>query len=348
MPMALKWQPRCGSAQPGCRAKGMKITEALEIVSQTDPGLVRSHNEDSVACAPADGLVVLADGMGGYNAGEVASGIAVSVVATEISYRLQNASPIDRVNTGALAPSPHSDSTEGNGLITPAAVGGEAGAQLESEPVSGDELGVLLLRENIQKANAAIFHAAQSQPQYSGMGTTIVAGLFYDNRIAVAHVGDSRMYRLRGERLEVITRDHSLLQEQIDGGIISVEDARYSKNKNLVTRAVGIDPEVAVEIHVYDVEVGDIYLLCSDGLNDMLEDEDIQNMLHAMRSNLPLAAEQLVQMANDNGGRDNVSVILVKVKDKFAVPRSWQAKLFDWADANFMKLRQIYDVQVKR
>jgi protein phosphatase len=232
--------------------------------------------------------------MGGYNAGEVASGMAVSVVVTEVSQGLQDASPIDR------------------------------------DEASGEELGVLLLRDNIQKANASIYYAAESQPQYSGMGTTIVSGLFYDNRVASGHVGDSRMYRLRGEVLETITRDHSLLQEQIDGGIISVEDARLSKNKNLVTRAVGIDAEVVPEIHVHDVLVGDVYLLCSDGLNDMVEDDDIQATLYALQSNLPLAASQLIQMANDNGGRDNVSVILVKVKGKFAVPRGWLAKLLAW------------------
>jgi len=272
----------------------MKIADALEIVSQTNPGMVRSHNEDSVAQELACGLVVLADGMGGYNAGEVASGIAVSVLATEVCQHLQDASPTDR------------------------------------DEASGEELGVVLLRDSIQRANASIFHAAQSQPQYAGMGTTIVAGLFYDNRVVVGHVGDSRMYRLRGETLETITRDHSLLQEQIDGGMISVEDARVSKNKNLVTRAVGIDAEVVPEIHVHDALVGDIYLLCSDGLNDMVEDEDIQSALYAMQGNLPLAAEQLIQMANDNGGRDNVSVILVKVNGEFAVPHGWLAKLSHW------------------
>ncbi len=272
----------------------MKITEALQIFSQTHPGMVRSHNEDSVSYELGCGLAVLADGMGGYNAGEVASGIAVSVVTTEVSQRLQKSSPV------------------------------------ELDDASGEELGVSLLRENIQKANASIFNAAQSQPQYSGMGTTIVAGLFYDNRVIVGHVGDSRMYRLRGETLETITRDHSLLQEQIDGGMISVEDARLSKNKNLVTRAVGIDADVEPEIHMHDVMVGDLYLLCSDGLNDMVEDDDIRDTLVAMQRNLPLAAEQLIQMANDNGGRDNVSVVLVKVNGKFSEPTGWLAKLFKW------------------
>lgn len=272
----------------------MNIEEALEIVSQTHPGMVRSHNEDSVASEPSCGLVVLADGMGGYNAGEVASGIAVSVVATEICHRLQEASPIVQ------------------------------------DDDSGEELGWMLLRENIRKANLSIYQAAQSQPQYSGMGTTIVSALFYDDRIVVGHVGDSRMYRFRAGELAAVTRDHSLLQEQIDSGMISAEDARLSKNKNLVTRAVGIDADVQPEIHEYPVQVGDIYLFCSDGLNDMVEDEDIQMTLYAMQGNLPLAADQLIQMANDNGGRDNVSVILVKVKGEFPAARGWLAKLINW------------------
>ncbi len=271
----------------------MKIEQALEITSQTHPGRVRAHNEDSLSCEPSCGLVVLADGMGGYNAGEVASGITVSVLTTEIKHTLQ-----------AIRP--------------------------EHKGENDEDVAVGLLRENVQKANASIFHAAQSQPQYAGMGTTVVAGLFYDNRVAVAHVGDSRMYRLRGDSFEAVTRDHSLLQEQIDSGMISKEDARLSRNKNLVTRAVGIDAEVATEVHVHDVEVGDIYLLCSDGLNDMVEDENIGGTLRALRSNITLAADQLIKMANDNGGRDNVSVILVKVKGDFAAPRGMMSKLRSW------------------
>lgn len=272
----------------------MDIEDALDIVSQTHPGMVRSHNEDSVATEPACGLVVLADGMGGYNAGEVASGIAVSVLATEIKHSMESLLPE------------------------------------EADPFSGEDNAVVMLRDYVQKANSSIFHAAESQPQYSGMGTTIVSALFYDNRVAVAHVGDSRMYRLRNGVFEPITRDHSLLQEQIDSGMISKEDARTSKNKNLVTRAVGIDAEVDAEVHVYDVQVGDLYLLCSDGLNDMVSDEEIGDTLQMLQANLSLAAEQLIQLANDNGGRDNVSVILVKVKKKFAAPKGWLAKVLSW------------------
>ena len=274
----------------------MDIKDALEIVSQTNPGMVRSHNEDSVTYDAEIGLVVLADGMGGYNAGEVASGIAVSVLSREVRHHLEGARP----------------------------------EQLDD---SGEELGVALLRDNVKKANLSIFRAAQSQPQYAGMGTTIVTALFYDDRVAVAHVGDSRMYRLRGDTFEAVTRDHSLLQEQIDGGLISKEDARLSKNKNLVTRAVGIDDDVVPEIQVQEVQVGDIYLLCSDGLNDMVEDEDIGMTLQMLQNNLPLAATQLVQQANDNGGRDNVSVILVKVKGRFSAPQGWWAKLRAWFES---------------
>lgn len=271
----------------------MKVSGALQVVSQTNSGMVRSHNEDSVDFRDQIGLVVLADGMGGYNAGEVASGIAISVLLAEISQYLQTGSPMD----------------------------------IDSS--SGEERAITLLRDNICRANTSIYKAAQRQPQFTGMGTTVVAGLFYDNRVAVAHVGDSRMYRLRGEVLIPVTRDHSFLQEQIDCGVISAEEARHSKNKNLVTRAVGIDEEVSPEIHVHDVCVGDIYLLCSDGLNDMVDDDDIQSVLCAMQGNLSLAAEQLIQTANDQGGKDNVSVILVKVVADFAEPRNWLTNLLN-------------------
>jgi serine/threonine protein phosphatase PrpC len=271
----------------------MNVQQAIEIASQTHSGMVRSHNEDSVVCDASLGLAVVADGMGGYNAGEVASGIAVSVVSAEIKRRMASEHPEDKNE-------------------------------------SGEEVGRALLRDSIVKANNAIFTAARGHPQYSGMGTTLVSSLFFDNRVAVAHVGDSRMYRLRGENLAAITRDHSLLQEQIDSGMISKEDARMSRNKNLVTRAVGIDAGVEVETGVHDVQVEDIYLLCSDGLNDMVEDKDIGGALNLLRANLPLAANRLVQMANDNGGRDNVSVVLIKINGDFAVPRGWPAKLLSW------------------
>jgi len=265
----------------------------LEFVTATDPGMVRSHNEDSIGTDADIGLAVLADGMGGYNAGEVASGIAVAMLTTEMKQALSEREP----------------------------------HELDG---GGEPLAVKLVRENSAKANSAIYQTAKSQPQYSGMGTTLVVALFYDNRMTVGHIGDSRLYRLRSDRLEQVTRDHSLLQEQIDSGMITKEQARHSQNKNLVTRAVGIDPQVEAEVHTYNVQPGDIYLLCSDGLSDMVSDEDIEATLSSMKSNLPLAAKQLIQSANDGGGRDNISVVLVRVLEDFAVPTGWLARLKAW------------------
>jgi protein phosphatase len=149
------------------------------------------------------------------------------------------------------------------------------------------------------------------------MGTTLVAVLFFDNRLLVAHIGDSRLYRLREGKMTQVTRDHSLLQEQIDSGLITPEQARFSQNKNLVTRAMGVESGVETEVNEYEALPGDIYLLCSDGLNDMVEDEEIELTLATLAANLPLCASQLVEAANDHGGRDNVSVILAKIKEPY-------------------------------
>lgn len=268
----------------------MKLPEALEMVVRTDPGMVRSHNEDAVFADGGLGLAILADGMGGYNAGEVASGMATTLLATNFS---------------RFVPT------------------------LTARLAGSDDVGFAErhLADEVAAANSAIFNAAQSQPQYAGMGTTLVLAWFHDNQMNVAHLGDSRLYRLRDERFEQLTKDHSLLQEQLDSGMITPEEARYSQNKNLVTRALGVDPEVETEIHAHDVQIGDIFLLCSDGLNDMVDDEEIALTLQTLGGNLTLAAEQLVQMANDNGGRDNISVILVKVRGDYGSPRGWWQKL---------------------
>ena len=270
------------------------LSDALEIVVRTDPGMVRGHNEDAVFANPNLGLAILADGMGGYNAGEVASGMATTLLSTELDAAFNATSPDE--------------------------VDGETGAPFAHR----------CILEKVAATNSAIFNAAESQPQYAGMGTTLVTALFYDNRVTVAHIGDSRLYRLRGAEFGPITRDHSLLQEQLDSGMISVEEARHSQNKNLVTRALGVDPEVETEMHDHDVQPGDLYLLCSDGLNDMVEDEEIQLTLQMLGANLELAATQLIQMANDNGGRDNVSVILVKVLREFPAAKGWWVKFKAW------------------
>jgi protein phosphatase len=175
-----------------------------------------------------------------------------------------------------------------------------------------------VLQDQAKNANLAIYTAAQNDAQCADMGTTLVTCLFYDNFVTVAHMGDSRLYRLRNDVLEKITRDHSWLQEQIDTGMISAEEAHLSNNKNLLTRAVGIYPDEEAEIHTYDVVEDDIFLLCSDGLFAMIEHEELQMTLTALKANLELAAQLLIQAANDAGGQDNVSVILVHVTKSFA------------------------------
>jgi serine/threonine protein phosphatase PrpC len=269
----------------------MSLRDSLEIAKATHTGMVRSHNEDSIATDSQIGLVVLADGMGGYNAGEVASGIATALIASEIREAMLKERPSEKDSSSQAT---------------------------------------MLLRSIIAKANASIFQSANSQPQYAGMGTTLVAALLFNDHLTIAHIGDSRCYRLRSGNLEQITRDHSLLQEQIDSGLLTKEAAKRSQNKNLVTRALGIEPTVEAEIHSYPAHEGDIYLVCSDGLNDMVEDHDIEMTLDALGANLELAAEQLVQMANDNGGRDNVSVVLIKVKKNFPANEGLFAKFFSW------------------
>lgn len=272
----------------------MDLSGVLEVVRLSDVGCHRDHNEDAVASDIEIGLLVLADGMGGYKAGEVASEIATLTMLAEMKETMSGFDPG------------------------------------QTDPVTGMQAESLLLIDAAAKANASIFSVSESQPQCAGMGTTLVTALFTNNKVLVGHIGDSRLYRLRGERLEQLTEDHSLLQEQLSSGLITPEQAKMSNNKNLVTRAVGIDPEVELELHEYDVETGDIYLLCSDGLTDLVEDDDIQATLIGLGSNLQLAASQLVQMANDNGGKDNISIILAKVLKPFTAEKSWYDNFLNW------------------
>ena len=260
----------------------MTLTDALRMTSLTDPGMVRDLNEDSIELRPELGIAVLADGMGGYNAGEVASGMATSLIANGLS---------EAWNDDALK---HLDRSEAIALSQS------------------------LLQAQVMSANASIFETSQQENSFEGMGTTLVTCLFYDNFITVGHAGDSRLYRLRGEAFEQITRDHSLLQEQIDSGMIKKEDAHLSNNRNFITRAIGVAAEEQAEIHTYDVAEDDVYLICTDGLFGMVNDEEIHMTLMTLKANLDLAADQLIQSANDAGGTDNVSLILVRVMKSFA------------------------------
>ena len=269
----------------------MSLKGKIDFAELTHTGMVRDHNEDAIGTDGDMGIIVLADGMGGYNAGEVASGIAVQTIT-------------DLASEGA-------NREERNDL----------------DPTTGLMRQSIVLRDAVSRANKIIFQTAQSQTHCEGMGTTLVAAMFYDNKISIAHVGDSRAYRLRGEQFEQLTMDHSLLQELVDRGFYSEEEAQRSTNRNYVTRALGVEPTVEVEVQEYDVLPEDIYLLCSDGLPDMVEDEDIHLTISTFNASLDVVGEQLVQLANEHGGRDNVSVMLAHVLDSFAAKKGLLARL---------------------
>jgi protein phosphatase len=163
----------------------------------------------------------------------------------------------------------------------------------------------------VDNANLSIFNSANSNAQYAGMGTTLVVGVFRDDKFLVGHIGDSRCYRFRAGALEQITRDHSLLQEQIDAGLITQQQAATSSIKNLVTRAVGVEEMVMLEVNEHVVEPGDVYMLCSDGLSDMVDDVAIAKII-ATNGEMRQKSEFLIEAANENGGRDNISVILIE------------------------------------
>jgi serine/threonine protein phosphatase PrpC len=165
----------------------------------------------------------------------------------------------------------------------------------------------------VDNANLAIFNAAKQNAQYAGMGTTLVAGVFLGETLLVGHIGDSRCYRMRRAEFVQITKDHSLLQEQIDAGLLTPEQAATSINKNLVTRALGVDDTVMLEINEHLVEHGDLYLMCSDGLSDMVKDAEIAAILE-MPIPLDQRAKGLIEAANSHGGRDNITVLLVQAE----------------------------------
>ena len=163
------------------------------------------------------------------------------------------------------------------------------------------------------------------------MGTTMAAAMFHDNRVVLGHVGDSRIYRVRNGRLELLTRADSLLRDQVELGVIAAAEAKQSHNRSLVTRALGIDERVSPHLADEAAVPGDIYLLCSDCLNDCVEDSDIELIVSALAANLPLAASHLIQTAKDNGGYDNVSVILAKVNEPFPARQAgWWSRFVHW------------------
>lgn len=274
-------------ASPAQRPKAPTI-RPWAFAGGSDVGRERAHNEDAIWVDQQRKLVVLADGMGGYQAGEVASQLAVDVVREESSDLSITDSELGRV-----------------------------------DPETGMSVAMRQLRSAIEKANNRICSVARGKEELNGMGTTIVAARFYDGRVGIAHVGDSRCYRFRDQTLEQLTRDHSYVQDQLEKGLISEAAAKKSPQKNLITRALGIDAIAEADVQEFRTRPGDLYLLCSDGLSDLVDEKALHNHLATER---PAAdyTKRLIDAANANGGRDNISVIIVRVGDPPGVDQWWQ------------------------
>lgn len=249
----------------------------LAIHGISDVGLSREHNEDSISWDNDLCLVMLADGMGGHNAGEVASEMAVTAIHDAL--------------LDVLSPE-----------------------MMETKVIKCEDA----VREAIIYANEEIFDQAQKRVECAGMGTTVVLTLFHENHVTFAHVGDSRIYRIRNAEIRQVTQDHSLVQEMVDNGYLSEEEALISTSRNLITRALGIAPEVEVDMKTEELDAEDIYMLCSDGLTDLVGDNDILKAILDNRQDLEVAKQKLVDMANERGGTDNTSIILVALHEAFS------------------------------
>jgi protein phosphatase len=231
----------------------------------SDTGRRRRRNEDNYVVAPP--LFAVADGMGGAQAGEVASQLAASAL--------------------------------------------EAG---DSDGLSGIER----IDALIQEANRRIFDRASTDPSASGMGTTMTVALVEGMTVAIGHVGDSRAYLVRGEQMEQLTDDHSLVNELLKSGKLSEEEAQVHPQRSVITRAVGTDPDVDVDGFSIEAEEGDVFLICSDGLSDMVEDEEILELVHEHRDDLNKAVKALVAAANRGGGEDNITAVAFQISSEAA------------------------------
>ncbi len=244
---------------------------AIELACRSDKGLVRKRNQDCFRVDPDLGVMVLADGMGGHRAGEVASRIAVRTAIDELL-------PIQR-----------DDSADGMEAL-------------------------LRVGQALEHANHAVLDACDERPELEGMGTTMVAAVFRDHRIYYAHIGDSRLYRIRLGRMRRLTRDHSLIQRMIDDGVfMNRREAREAGVKdNVLTRSLGMQRQADVDVRDALVEPGDTYLVCSDGLHGMISDNTMARILRDPNGDLDEQAQALLDAALEAGGNDNVSVILAR------------------------------------
>ena len=244
----------------------------MKVVSAglTDIGRKRNHNEDSFLIDDELHLYVVADGMGGHAGGGTASRMAVETIDRELrSSRLSKDDPFLK------------------------------SAILQESPLPE------IIRTAVERACVSIFNAAQDDPRLAGMGTTVIAMIIHDNQAFFAHVGDSRAYLIRADSIQQISEDHSLVNEQFKAGMITPEEAKHSRYKNIITRSVGFEEEVMGLI----AEPGDVFVLCSDGLANMVEDDEIRDVV--VNTPFEKAPQKLIDLANERGGDDNITVILV-------------------------------------
>lgn len=244
----------------------------LSSAGISDVGLVRQNNEDVWAQLPKKKFYVIADGMGGHRAGEIAAREAVAKLIEIIDSN-------DEIAAASI------DFDEARNVINHA----------------------------IQEANAHVFNMGRKDPELRGMGTTLCCLYFHPQGLIYAHVGDSRIYRLRNKKLNQMTKDHSLLRELLELGQLKESDAGDFHYKNIITKAIGTESHVHPSVRLVDVVEQDIYLMCSDGLTDMVKKEDIESIL-IQKTPIKDMAEQLVALANARGGNDNITVVIVKVQ----------------------------------
>jgi serine/threonine protein phosphatase PrpC len=249
--------------------------------AKSDTGLKRTHNEDRFVADPPLGLYVVCDGMGGGNAGEVASALAVEAIQAHLAEAARYA---DLPLIGSC------DAT----------VSASANR----------------LASAIRAANDVVYRESWSRPDYAGMGTTVVAALLREEVLAIAHVGDSRLYLVRNGTIQALTTDHSWVAEQILQGVITEEEAERSPRRNIVTKALGVENSVDVELTEVPVRTGDMLLLCSDGLTRGVSPKDILHILSGSED-LPAMSDRLIVMANEAGGDDNTTVVVVALRDEF-------------------------------
>lgn len=251
----------------------------MKVVSAglTDVGRKRNHNEDSFLLDDELQLYVVADGMGGHAGGGTASRIAVETIDMELR---------------------RARDSRDNPFI--------------SSPNLQDSLLPEALRTAVERACLAIFTTAQEDPRLSGMGTTVISLVVRDNQVFFAHVGDSRAYLIRGPLIQQVSEDHSLVNEQIKAGMITPEEAKHSRYKNIITRSVGFEEEVQVDVMGVVAEPGDVFLLCSDGLANMVEDRELHEAVQACAT-LAEVPKRLIDLANERGGDDNITVIVVQM-----------------------------------